>query len=475
MPDDPKFSFREFGASFKTFLDQVSAQAPAGEAPFVQRLRTHFGVEAAKLPIVAESFPVADHPNVQMALDTYLAAAGRSAAVTGISVAHEYMGVSLSHLVADAGGMFGGQPPQEGPVEYVNIALDDGRVLPCVQRGVFFIAEADERLVALVSGPSQMGWRSEVRVEVMAGERARAERFLGELRSLARSRNVYRGHVVSLEQDQMHALHVKFHRLPEIARTGIVLPDGLLDRIERGTVRFAAQRERLRHAGRHLKRGILFHGPPGTGKTLTAMYLAGQMHDRTVLLLTGRALGLIEASCAMARTLEPSMLIVEDVDLIAEERDRQTPGCTAILFELLNQMDGLADDTDVLFVLTTNRPDVLEPALASRPGRVDEAIAFPLPDAEGRRRLFALYGKGLALELSNLDAFIGRTENVSPAFIRELLRKAALFATEDGDPLVVRDRHVDDALHDLVVHGGDLTMSLLGARKGRSGGVPAGS
>ena len=138
-------------------------------------------------------------------------------------------------------------------------------------------------------------------------------------------------------------------------------------------------------------------------------------------------------------------------------------------------MDGLADDADVLFVLTTNRPDVLEPALASRPGRVDEAIAFPLPDAEGRRRLFALYGKGLALELSNLDAFIGRTENVSPAFIRELLRKAALFATEDGDPLVVRDRHVDDALHDLVVHGGDLTMSLLGARKGRSGGVPAGS
>jgi len=205
------------------------------------------------------------------------------------------------------------------------------------------------------------------------------------------------------------------------------------------------------------------------------MYLAGQMRDRTVLLLTGRALGLTEASCAMARTLEPSMLIVEDVDLIAEERDRQTPGCTALLFELLNQMDGLADDADVLFVLTTNRPDVLEPALASRPGRVDEAIEFPLPDAEGRRQLFALYGKGLTLELSNLDAFIDRTENVSPAFIRELLRKAALFATEDGDPLVVRDRHVDDALHDLVVHGGDLTMSLLGARKGHRGGAPAGS
>src|SRR5438094_208648 len=129
MPDEPKFSFQEFGASFKTFLDQVSAQAPAAEAPFVQRLRGHFGVEAGTLPIVAETFPAADHPNVQVALDAYLAVSGRSAAVVGISAGHEYMGVSLSHLVVDGGGMFGGRPPAEGPVEYVNIALDDGRVL----------------------------------------------------------------------------------------------------------------------------------------------------------------------------------------------------------------------------------------------------------------------------------------------------------------------------------------------------------
>ena len=96
-----------------------------------------------------------------MALDAYLAAPGRSAVVTGISAAHEYMSVSLSHVVADAGRIFGGQPIQEGPVEYVNIALDDGRVLPCVQRGLLLIAEGGERLVALVSGPSQMTWRSE--------------------------------------------------------------------------------------------------------------------------------------------------------------------------------------------------------------------------------------------------------------------------------------------------------------------------
>ena len=57
-------------------------------------------------------------------------------------------------------------------------------------------------------------------------------------------------------------------------------------------------------------------------------------------------------------------------------------------------MDGLADDADLLFVLTTNRPDILEPALAARPGRIDQAIEVPPPDADCRRRLLELYGKG---------------------------------------------------------------------------------
>lgn len=161
---------------------------------------------------------------------------------------------------------------------------------------------------------------------------------------------------------------VKFHHLPKVAREHIILPQGLIDRIERQTIGFARQSERLRAAGRHLKRGLLLHGPPGTGKTLTAMYLASQMPDRTIILLTGTGLGMIEESCAMARLLQPATVILEDVDLIAEERTHQSTGANALLFELLNQMDGLADDADVLFLLTTNRPEILEPALAARPG-----------------------------------------------------------------------------------------------------------
>lgn len=209
------------------------------------------------------------------------------------------------------------------------------------------------------------------------------------------------------------------------------------------------------------------------------MYLARQMPDRTVLLLTGASLGLIETSCTMARLLQPSTVILEDVDLIAEERTRQSTSANAVLFELLNQMDGLSDDADVLFVLTTNRPELLEPALASRPGRIDQAVEVPLPDATCRSRLVDLYGQGLVLQLSDTSRLVDRMEGVSASFVKELLRKAAVFAAEaspdatPGEPLVVGEDHLDQAMFDLLTEGGDLTRVLLGGAGAPEGRRPS--
>src|SRR4029077_18878823 len=143
----------------------------------------------------------------------------------------------------------------------------------------------------------------------------------------------------SLEKDCHGVLSVQFHQLPQIKRADLILPEKLLQRIERHTLSFSRHAERLRAAGRHLKRGILLHGPPGTGKTLSAMYLVSQMPGRTALLLTGAGMGTIETACQLARMLSPVTVILEDVDLIGTERNRQSVGANALLFELLNQMD----------------------------------------------------------------------------------------------------------------------------------------
>ena len=128
-------------------------------------------------------------------------------------------------------------------------------------------------------------------------------------------------------------------------------------------------------------------------------------------------------------------------------------------------MDGIGSQTNCIFLLTTNRPEILEPALAAHPGRIDQAVEFPLPDGECRKRLFDLYGRGLDLSWIDLDRWIEQTDGVSPAFIKEILRKAALVAAERGrriEPCAIQNKDIDLAIKELVHFGGELTQRLLG-------------
>ena len=200
-----------------------------------------------------------------------------------------------------------------------------------------------------------------------------------------------------------------------------MLPDGTLSRVERHVAGVARNRAALLAAGQHLKRGLLLYGPPGTGKTHTVRYLAGRLPGVTTVVLAGRALGLINAATELAHALEPALVILEDVDLIAEHREMHM-GPQPLLFTLLDAMDGLTSEADVAFILTTNRADLLEPALAQRPGRIDLAVQIPLPDAAARRRLLQVYAGGLPLSSAALDAVAQRSEGVTASFF-ELARR----------------------------------------------------
>ena len=151
-----------------------------------------------------------------------------------------------------------------------------------------------------------------------------------------------------------------------------------------------------------------------------------------------------------------------------------------LLFQLLSEMDGLDPDIDVTFLLTTNRPEILEPALAARPGRVDLAAELPLPDAAARRRLVRLYQGDVVLDLAEPERMIERTKGVTASFLKELIRKAALLACEDGTgsaaaaggraatqtaqaaPIRVTDEHMTAALDQLLDTKSQLTRVLLG-------------
>jgi cell division protease FtsH len=347
-------------------------------------------------------------------------------------------------------------------------------------------------MAVLLRGSDQRGPQPDVTLEAIATDSAAARAAVTRIRELAIEHSVYRGQVVSFEESPfaMRGGVLVFHPRPHVERRDLVLPEGVLDGIEQQIHGVARHRRVLQAHGLHLKRGVLLYGAPGVGKTHTVRYLMSLLPQSTVIVISGDTLRFLSAACSLARALQPVLLVVEDVDLIAQERDRAGGRPMPLLFQLLNEMDGVGEDVDVAFVLTTNRADALEPALASRPGRVDHAAELPLPDADGRRRLLEIYRGSLELDSVDLDAVVRRTEGMTASFLKELLRKAALVAADaqyadtDGDadtsdvdtgvaeppvaPLRVTDEHVQAALDLLLDSRNLVTRRLLGSAE--SGG-----
>lgn len=450
-----------FGSAFKRFVDAMNAEAAKEANPLIERLKGYLGEEPSKVPVVAEEFEAYEHPNAQVATDAVLGRHGRSFELIGISMMQKrWNAITFSDLLSGAGPL---GRITEGSVDYINFRLEDDKILTCVQFGLYLVTDGAERLAIWFAGPPQMemGPRTRMRVEIASRKREAAGELLKEITTAMRELNVYRGKAISLAPSQygVQAL-VKFHKLRPVGRDDIVFPPGMLERIERQSVEFSAHADELLKAGRSLKRGILLYGPPGTGKTLTIMYLASRMPGRTNIIMTGHALGGVGNVGHFAKMLAPTTVVIEDVDLIAQERGFPGMQTQPLLFELLNQLDGISDDADILYVLTTNRPDILEPALAARPGRVDLAVELPMPDEAGRRSLLRLYARGLALDGVDLDAFVERTAGASPAYIKEMLRRSALLATLAGSKTVKRE-HLETAMTELE-SGSELAKRIVG-------------
>ncbi len=170
-------------------------------------------------------------------------------------------------------------------------------------------------------------------------------------------KNVLRGRVVTFSFSEYGGFGMTFAEIPAVSREQVILPDWQLAAIEEHAFGITDMRAELVAAGQHLKRGLLLYGPPGTGKTHTISHLLGQMSDRTTIILSGASGGAIGQAGTLARKLAPATIVIEDVDLIGMDRGLPGGEHNPMLFQLLNEMDGLQADDDVLFILTTNRAD----------------------------------------------------------------------------------------------------------------------
>jgi ATP-dependent Clp protease adapter protein ClpS len=425
-------------------------------------LNRHFaGIARSKLVTTIREFPGHMRADVQAAVDRLFGTARR---LYGLNEEQRYETLSISRLLRG-----GRNAVALAPLQYIDLEIGEKGPVKCLDNGLWLCAWGEIPFAALLcvhrEYSRENGIRIEIAVPVGSAGAALVQQCFSELEAAVQAARTYRGKILSLDADPNYrgrSRGITVHRLPPVARNEVILPEQTLRLLDRNLLNFVGTRDQLRRLGQSTRKGILLYGPPGTGKTHTIRYLATHLPGHTTLIITAEQIGLLGAYMSLARMLQPSMVVIEDVDLIARDRDDMGPCEESMLNKLLNEMDGLKEDADILFVLTTNRPEDLEAALTGRPGRIDQAIEVPLPDESGRGKLVRLYGKGLPLDDAVVLEAARRSEGTSCAFIKELMRRLAQasLARDGGTSVVSAD--IDEALDDMLFSGGRLNARLLG-------------
>jgi 26S proteasome regulatory subunit T3 len=188
-------------------------------------------------------------------------------------------------------------------------------------------------------------------------------------------------------------------------------------------------------------RGVLLYGPPGTGKTMLVKAVANSTTANFIRVVgsefvqkyLGEGPRMVRDVFRMARENSPAIIFIDEIDAIATKRfDAQTGAdreVQRILLELLNQMDGFDQTSNVKVIMATNRADTLDPALL-RPGRLDRKIEFPnLRDRRERRLIFTTIASKMSLSPEvDLDSLIIRNDPLSGAIIAAIMQEAGLRA-----------------------------------------------
>merc|ERR1712038_103411 len=196
-------------------------------------------------------------------------------------------------------------------------------------------------------------------------------------------------------------------------------------------------------------RGVLMYGPPGCGKTMLAKAVA---HHTTASFIRvvgsefvqkylGEGPRMVRDVFRLAKENSPAIIFIDEIDAIATKRfDAQTGAdreVQRILLELLNQMDGFDQTTNVKVIMATNRQDTLDPALL-RPGRLDRKIEFPLPDRRQKRLIFSTITTKMNLsEEVDLEDFVARPDRISGADINAICQEAGMQAVRENRYIVL--------------------------------------
>lgn len=243
---------------------------------------------------------------------------------------------------------------------------------------------------------------------------------------------------------------VKFNR--KFTWDDLILSDKIKTEIQMNLKNLIEYREIYKKNGLQVKRGLILAGEPGTGKTVLAKILCNTI-DWTFVWVTSKNLESakrVAQIVELCRDLSPAVLFLEDIDLFGGSRESNSN--PMMLGELLNQLDGIEENTDIIVIGSTNNKEVLEKALVSRPGRFDKVIDFPLPEYEERLKMLKVFSNGLLdKNIPFLEKIAHTYDKKTGAQIRELVNMAIIFAVDEKSygedkQLIITEEHFKSAV-----------------------------
>ncbi len=207
---------------------------------------------------------------------------------------------------------------------------------------------------------------------------------------------------------------------------------------------FLTDPTRFERMGARIPKGVLLYGPPGTGKTLLARAVAGEAGvpffslsgSEFVEMYVGVGASRVRKLFQQAKDAAPAIVFVDELDAVGRHRGAGVGGGhderEQTLNQMLVEMDGFDATAGVIVLASTNRPDILDPALL-RPGRFDRQIVVDRPDLDGRRAILAVHARKIALtDGVDLETLARRTPGFTGADLENLVNEAALLATRRG-------------------------------------------
>ena len=263
------------------------------------------------------------------------------------------------------------------------------------------------------------------------------------------------------------------------AKTGVVFDDvaGIEEAKEelQEVVTFLKQPEQFIRLGAKIPKGVLLVGPPGTGKTLLAKAIAGEAEvpffsmsgSEFVEMFVGVGASRVRDLFRKAKENSPCIIFIDEIDAVGRQRGAGIGGGNdereQTLNQLLTEMDGFEDNSGVIVIAATNRPDVLDSALL-RPGRFDRQVTVDLPTFQGRLGILEDHARDKMLDSSvSLDSVARRTPGFSGADLANLLNEAAILTARRRKEHITL-AEISDAI-DRITIGSSLTPLLDGKKK----------